>query len=1087
MKIIMLTVFILYFKVAFTATLPHPGYIILKESNEIFIDKNSNVYKTRYIKYKILSEEGLKIFNIYKIKFDSQLEEVEIESANVINEQIERKIDLKSNLNRRTTLPTSTNGLTNSTQIEIAIPNLELNSVIEIKLKHKNKNKLIKNFYSEKFEFGTDTYIGEYELTVNSEIPFYYKTNFPSQNFIKITENNKTKPYKLIVNANYDNLLVNFNFNSLTIQPNSEKYYTLVSTSNDWNLFRESLSKIYYSQLNTPLPKELSPIIENLRHEQSDDKKILKSLEYITSKYRYLGDWRTDYGLIAPKSITKTFSDKFGDCKDFSNLLIRLLKELNIPADFALVERSLIPNSYVEKNLVYSQTFNHVIVRINLKNKTYWIDPTNLKAVNLIARNDILNKTALNLNLALPIFENISSSKEDIISKFTASYNIENSNLKANLNAIIVGEASRIMTDELSIQNRASIDSFFQQIIPDQREKKIILEELPNFQKQSYENISFKYNYSVIPELSFNIENRSYNIQTRYINPLPLFDPETITNSVYLLSTLMNYEFVEKYLNMYLVDETPKNCELELNGMFFSRKTRLLEKGFEIITKFHTSKEFIDHYILKSQIYNNFINAINDCNGEEILKVTLDEKEHKTKSQIFNRQISKLPSTERIKLRLKEAENSINFRGNILDFKNSRNYIEELLESNLEEDTKNVDTLIFLSMLYLYKSYQQDNDYEQSTLQKSISLSERALSINPNSKLGIIHRANLYRVSNQEKMGARLFKESFHSLQPENLNKQELLSTAYYLYQSGKIAIAQKYSDFALASKLLNEKEKSLIYFYIGIYYLNQNDNEKCIQNFEKSISLNPRNIWNYQNIINCTSNSKQPEKTIKYATKALALTGREDFKDEIFNAKTMIAYDFLQKDDLANAELNANEGLKAKNQRDALTLLALISIKKNEIAKANNYIQKAIANEEEYDYEDASNDLILKSPKTIENKVINFIIQNFPNNHSFNKRSAIVVDLINEYLKKGKNELAIFTYNSYYETLQYQKNKSITKDDKENIILNILEVIKAKYSSYPDQKDLNNFKLLSNELMSLSPSKNSIRKLKELSITQNN
>ncbi len=106
---------------------------------------------------------------------------------------------------------------------------------------------------------------------------------------------------------------------------------------------------------------------------QTTEERILAALRFVQEEVRYLG---IEMGPRShrPSQPDAIIAQRFGDCKDKSRLLVSLLQGLGVDASVALV------NSYGGKQLLdvlpTPTAFDHVIVRVRLNGKTYWLDPT---------------------------------------------------------------------------------------------------------------------------------------------------------------------------------------------------------------------------------------------------------------------------------------------------------------------------------------------------------------------------------------------------------------------------------------------------------------------------------------------------------------------------------------------------------------------------------------------------------------------------------------------------------------------------------------------------------------------------------------
>lgn len=117
----------------------------------------------------------------------------------------------------------------------------------------------------------------------------------------------------------------------------------------------------------------LQGLIADWKNKNGDSKqKIVDALRWVQGDIRYFG---IELGVNShmPVHPNLTFERRFGDCKDKSLLLVTLLNAMGISAQPALV--SLRFHRGVESKQASPRIFDHVIVRVKLDEKVYWIDP----------------------------------------------------------------------------------------------------------------------------------------------------------------------------------------------------------------------------------------------------------------------------------------------------------------------------------------------------------------------------------------------------------------------------------------------------------------------------------------------------------------------------------------------------------------------------------------------------------------------------------------------------------------------------------------------------------------------------------------
>jgi hypothetical protein len=97
------------------------------------------------------------------------------------------------------------------------------------------------------------------------------------------------------------------------------------------------------------------------------------ALALVEGKTRYFFLGMNDGGYV-PAQADETWARKFGDCKGKTVLLLALLKELGVPAEPALVSAGA--GDGLDERLPSAAAFNHVLVRVQIAGKVYWLDGT---------------------------------------------------------------------------------------------------------------------------------------------------------------------------------------------------------------------------------------------------------------------------------------------------------------------------------------------------------------------------------------------------------------------------------------------------------------------------------------------------------------------------------------------------------------------------------------------------------------------------------------------------------------------------------------------------------------------------------------
>lgn len=122
----------------------------------------------------------------------------------------------------------------------------------------------------------------------------------------------------------------------------------------------------------SPVRKE----IERIAAADSDPRKRLAAALQLVQdriRYVYIG---LNGGNFMPATADETWQRRFGDCKAKTALLLAILRELGIRGEAVMVNS--LGGDGLNERLPTPGLFDHVVVRVNLGDKAYWLDGTRL-------------------------------------------------------------------------------------------------------------------------------------------------------------------------------------------------------------------------------------------------------------------------------------------------------------------------------------------------------------------------------------------------------------------------------------------------------------------------------------------------------------------------------------------------------------------------------------------------------------------------------------------------------------------------------------------------------------------------------------
>ncbi|MGW9684881.1 DUF3857 domain-containing protein [Flagellimonas sp. 2504JD1-5] len=123
-----------------------------------------------------------------------------------------------------------------------------------------------------------------------------------------------------------------------------------------------------------PAPKELVQLVEDLTADKKNELEKVRAIYYwVQENVKYIA-FEYALGGFVPREANEVFHKKYGDCKDNSNLLLKMLDIANIKGNLAWIGTRSIPYSY--KDVPTPSVDNHMILHYEYQGKSYFLDAT---------------------------------------------------------------------------------------------------------------------------------------------------------------------------------------------------------------------------------------------------------------------------------------------------------------------------------------------------------------------------------------------------------------------------------------------------------------------------------------------------------------------------------------------------------------------------------------------------------------------------------------------------------------------------------------------------------------------------------------
>jgi tetratricopeptide (TPR) repeat protein len=846
-------------------------FYVEKSEVQINIEKDGSYQDVTTNSFSITKEEGKNFFSPFKLSFDPTSEEMTVLDAYVINNGQKIQVD-KNNIHTSNSAARK-DGLVDSSELAIPFSQVKPGSTVFMKILTKNKPGPFGDYFHFKNRYGQSTYVLQDIVKIKSPKELFYTVVDPKK--ILNVKMSKDSEGNFILDAFQKTDFVHVAVGEIGSVSHADGTALMVSNVDNWGTFRQMVQDKFVSvQLKDTVPPALMDVIKKIPKNASFETKVNSALIYITSNYDYLGDWRGD-GKVIPKSVNKIVADRFGDCKDFSTLLINLLRGMNIKADYALVNRSYDQFEISDKSVPMMDNFNHMIVRAENNGKVFWLDPTNKFSVGVNIRGDIAGKNALVLSETKNVLEKIpeldSLSQSNTIVKLY-QFDSEDS---ATVDVISKnqGESVRMIQDALKGKTETETQDAFMKVITKGERSAVLQFNVIDKKEKEYSDLNIKAKYRANQLMTKEKDSKN--------GKLPLPNVEFLKTFMYLhqddigelnLNLLPKVENLYFYKNIFLTGKYPRTCHINANWIEASRVIELKDVGIVIKDKIDikikklTKNEFGNRSfsVVASQIYN--------CFNEGEIEYTYNTKKHDDKLSAFEAKIAKLKKEEKIEKRIEKSYEITDTQGTA---KSEEDFFMDsarlLLEKNMVEKPNDSETLRAMAAYYSARGFIIGNTYVDSDFKLALTYLTDAVKADPKNLkavLDLVKHLNQREAYNDAREILLQNTEKVDDAKLDYLTARKLFSAFFRIKEDVR---AKKYFDLAM-SKATKDEDKAYLYASRAGLNTTIDDNQGCVNDFEKSLSLNGKVAWNYGNVADCYNKLQMFDKAIERARKAISL-----------------------------------------------------------------------------------------------------------------------------------------------------------------------------------------------------------------------
>jgi transglutaminase-like putative cysteine protease len=320
--------------------------------------------------YKLLTPEGIQEMSDLNFDFDPQYQDLTVHEVKLIRgQQVINQI------------PSEIRTIQREQSSDRYLYDGSLTAIINMKDVRKGdivEYSFTRKGYNPAFD-GTLSRTLSFDYGVPSE-KIFYRYLVPSEKNKNIRlhfSNNKEVPYSKETKNNI--VMYTWDLNKVKKhqdESGSPGWYdggsdVMITDFKSWEQVIRSTARLF--QLS---PRELASIkteASKIFKSTDAEKYALEIIRFVQDEVRYLG-FETGLNSYKPHSPVKVLENRFGDCKDKSQLLVAFLAARNIEAYPVLVHTTL--KNAVGGRLPSNRLFNHCVVQVKMPDKTLYIDPT---------------------------------------------------------------------------------------------------------------------------------------------------------------------------------------------------------------------------------------------------------------------------------------------------------------------------------------------------------------------------------------------------------------------------------------------------------------------------------------------------------------------------------------------------------------------------------------------------------------------------------------------------------------------------------------------------------------------------------------
>ncbi|MEH0862754.1 DUF3857 domain-containing protein [Halobacteriovorax sp. DPLXC-1] len=623
------------------ATKKDLSFQILDSHSTYFFKSSGHLKEEQKQTYEVLNSHGVEKYKIFKIPYNYVRDNLIVHSIKVSNGDKTIVVDLSKS--QRIPASASNDGLTSTYFYAVPIPSLAVNSTFTVK--YTKQSKIPRMNFDSVFTYGYNVLEQNSTVEIYSEKPIFYKENDPT-NSVLVESSKNDNGHKITIKQIRPVLSMPYSEQGAIVESKDVHWVTLSSVKN-WDEYADLFRLKYESRLSDKLPKSLLKIKEKAKELKGIDKIVDFILASVAKKYNYIGDWRTAQSGYIPRLLKDIESTGYGDCKDFSITVIKILRELGLKAYPAFIKRGVSGyTQYFDMSIPRSSAFNHAIVYLEYEGKSYWIDPTNESSYGLKLRDDIANREALILWDKKEKLKRTSNvSYDDNLIKITKKYNVSNNlNFRVSGNLTLTGSNILLLSELQKRGGSEVVNKFLVNLTKGIDPVDNITFNNINVDRYSYNDLKSSFEYKGV---FTDRDKDGVEIGSRGLATLNTITSAFQSNNKFAryLGPIMKYEKNLYFQNVKLGEYHNSICDIKSEWIDYRSGVEFKDKTLHFFENYTLKKNIISRSEIKKSGHSKVNTEIDRCRIGMLAKFTSLDKEIKKNDSV---KIAKMSVAERL-------------------------------------------------------------------------------------------------------------------------------------------------------------------------------------------------------------------------------------------------------------------------------------------------------------------------------------------------------------------------------------------------------------------------------------------------------